>query len=116
MPNCSSVVFEKKTALNFGLFKEDMKYNEDANFFQNYFKINSYCILAQNLTILNIDKNLKIKEEGLSNNSKAMYEGKKYNMEELEKDGLISKQFLFLMKIFCDLKFIRSKIIKLLNV
>lgn len=114
MPNCSSVVFTKKTAKQFGLFKENMKYGEDANFFQNYFKLDSYYILAENLTILDTGKSFK-GQSGLSSNYKGMYEGKKKNMREMRDSGWISTPYLVLMYFFCDLKLIRQEVIRIVN-
>lgn len=114
MPNCSSVIFTKESAINFGLFNENMKYGEDQNFFQKYFSLDSYYILAENLTVLDIEKSF-FGQSGLSSNYKEMYAAKKINMKEMRDNGWISTPFLLLMDLFCDCKLMRQYLIRFIN-
>lgn len=103
MPYTPSVVFRKDIGLELGLFNENMRYNEDSNYYQKFLLKDSYYLLAEKLVIIDLDKKY-FAEKGMSSNLSEMYAGKKKNMQELYEYGLISKNFLVSMNILCDIK------------
>ncbi|HFU4470968.1 TPA: glycosyltransferase family 2 protein [Streptococcus suis] len=114
MPATPSVIFNKKVGLDLGLFKEDMGYCEDINFFQKFLLLDSYYVLAENLITINVGKNYH-GAFGLSSNLDDMHQGRHQNVKELYKLGLISKPFMYLIFFFNTLKLLRRKSILLFN-
>lgn len=110
MPYTPSVVFKKNVGIELGLFPEDMRFNEDANFFQKFLLKDSYYLLSDNLVTIDNGKSYS-SEKGLSSNVKAMYDGKKRNMKELKEMGLISGFYCTIMCLFCDVKYLRKIVI-----
>lgn len=110
MPSTPSVVFHRQTGLDLGLFREDIHYCEDIQFFQKFLQLDSYYILFEELVQINIGKSFH-GQVGLSSHLKEMSQGRDRNVRELQQMGLISKQFMWLMLGFNQLKFIRRKLI-----
>ena len=109
MPCTPSVVFERQQAIDFGLFDESLRYNEDAELYQKFLLIDSYYVLAERLIEIDIGKSY-YGETGLSSNFREMYAGKKRNMRWLYEQSLINRPFLVLMELFCDVKLLRRSI------
>lgn len=109
MPCTPSVIFERQSAIDFGLFNESFKFNEDADLFQKYLLLDSYYVLAERLIEIDIGKEY-YGDRGLSSNFKEMYAGKKRNMKWLCEQSLINKPFLLLMLFLCDVKLFRRSI------
>lgn len=112
MPYTPTVVFDRKTAIEFGLFNEEYRYNEDADFFLKFLLLDSYYVLAEQLVEIDIGKDY-YGASGLSSNIKEMYSGKKRNMRWLYDQSLIRFPFLVLMNALCDIKLFRRTIIQI---
>lgn len=111
MPYTPSVVFKREIGIELGLFNENMKYCEDANFFQKFLLKDSYYLIEKELVTIDIGKQF-FAEKGMSSALKEMFEGKKHNMRELQEMGLISKPFLYSMLLLCDIKYCRRVLLR----
>ena len=105
-PQTSSVVFLKSVGMELGLFDESRKYGEDIQFYQKFLCKDSYYILAERLTELEIGKRYKF-ESGLSSNLREMHRGRNENTRELYEMGLISLQFMAVMMVLNQVKYVR---------
>ena len=110
-PSTPSVVFKREVGIELGLFNEQISYCEDINFFQKFFLKDSYYILVEKLIQISIGKEY-FNQSGLSSNLKGMKLGRDLNIKELNKLGLISKPFMFLMLAFSNVKYLRRIVIK----
>lgn len=106
MPTTPSVVFKKEAGMELGLYNETMRYCEDINFFQKFFLMDSYYILAEDLVDLHLGKAF-VAEKGLSSNLIAMHKGRDKNTLDLYKMGLISLPYLLAMLFMNQLKVCR---------
>lgn len=112
MPQTSSVVFEKESGMNLGLFDEERKYGEDIQFFQRFLLLDSYYVIAEKLTQIDIGKHY-YGESGLTSNLLMMHKGRNQNLKELYEMGLISFSFMTLMLVLNKIKYARRFIINL---
>lgn len=113
MPNTSSVVFKRTVGIELGLFDEKRKHVEDIQFFQKFLLKDSYYVLAEDLTRINVDKHF-VAEKGLSSNLFLMYKGRNQNTYNLYKMGLISRPYLILMLGMNWLKYLRRSFLRML--
>lgn len=115
-PTTPSVVFKRDIGIELGLFDENMKYSEDINFFQKFFKYDSYYVLKDDLVEIGIQKKF-FGQFGASSNLKEMAIGRDKNVIELYEMGYIGMLYKYLMLFFNRLKYIRRLIINtLINV
>ena len=113
IPSTPSVVFRKEDGIKLGLFNEERRYGEDIAFFQKFLLRDSYYLLCEDLIEVSIGKKY-FAESGLSSNLIKMHQGRKQNAVELFHMGLISKQFLFLMQMFNEIKYFRRKLFSII--
>lgn len=109
-PTTPSVVFNRAVGMELGLFKENMSYCEDINFFQKFLLKDSYYVLGADLVKIGIEKNY-FGQSGQSSNIKEMAYGFRSNLKELYDLKLISKTYWILMVVYSYLKYIRRKVI-----
>lgn len=114
VPSTPSIIFKRDIGIELGLFDECMRYGEDINFFQKFLLKDSYYVLADDLVKISTGKNF-FAESGLSSNLKEMHKGRDRNTVAMCEQGLISKQFMWFMLIFNQLKFIRRSALVNIN-
>ena len=114
MPPTPSVVFERETGINLGLFDEKMKHSEDMEFFQKFLLLDSYYVLAEKLVNIDIGKKFH-GQSGLSSSYVAMHKGRNANVGKMYNMGLISKKYMFFILAFNELKLIRRILIRALH-
>ena len=112
-PTTPSVIFKKNVGVELGLFNINMKYSEDINFFQKFFKYDSYYILKDDLVVIGSQKQ-HFGQLGLSSNLKQMAIGRDKNVVELYKMGYIDLFYMILMLLFNKIKYIRRLFINVL--
>lgn len=111
MPQTSSVVFHRMTGIELGLYDVSRRYGEDIQFYQKFFLRDSYYVLAEKLTEIEIGKRY-FAERGLTSNLSEMAKGRDENVRELEKLGLISPMFMMIMLMLNKVKYIRRLMIR----
>ena len=79
MPTTPSVVFKKEVGLQHGLFREDMHYCEDIQFFQKFLLNDSYYVLAEPLVEISFAKKY-FAQSGLSSRLYDMHKGRNRNV------------------------------------
>lgn len=109
MPTTPSVVFNRTVGIELGLFNERMRYCEDINFFQKFLTRDSYYILAEQLVSISLGKRYTA-QSGVSSNLKEMARGRDHNTVELQKMGLISVPYMWLMLLFNRIKYVKRVI------
>ncbi len=114
MPNTPSVVFHKETGIKLGLYNEKRKYGEDIEFYQKFFLVDSYYVLAENLVEVSFDKSF-FAEKGLSSHLKEMHDGRNANTVQLYRMDLIGFPFLLCMLAVNQLKYARRLIENQIN-
>lgn len=114
IPQTSSVIFLRNIGIQLGLFDEKRKYGEDIQFYQKFLKLDSYYILAEKLTEIEVGKRY-FGESGLTSNIKAMAMGRDENVRELCNMKLISPVYMYLMIAFNRIKFLRRMILLKIN-
>lgn len=114
MPNTPSVVFHKDTGIKLGLYNEERKYGEDIEFYQKFFLVDSYYVLAENLVEVSFDKDF-FAEKGLSSHLKEMHQGRNANTVELYQMKLIGFPFMIFMLVINQLKYARRLIENQIN-
>jgi len=114
LPFASSVIYRKDKALELGLYNPKMKYGEDINFHQKFFKYDSYYVVGEDLFDNKINKDF-IEQKGMSSNIYQMYKARNTNIKELWQLGYISKPIMVLMIIFSFLKHCRKLLICLIK-
>ena len=118
MPTTPSVVFKKNVGIVHGLFKEDMHYCEDMNFFQKFLMDDSYYVLGEKLVEVSYAKDF-FAQAGQSSELYKMHKGRNRNVRELNQMGLISGMYMYVMLVVNEFKFIRrylqQQIRKLVN-
>ncbi len=114
MPQTSSVVFLTEVGKELGLFDENRKYGEDIQFYQKFLLKDSYYILAEKLTEIEIGKKY-FGEKGLTNDLYKMHCGRNKNVNELYRYGLITKFFMNLMIVCNYIKYVRRVLIMRYN-
>lgn len=111
MPQTPTVVFKRETAIELGLFNEQMRYGEDINFYQKFLLKDSYYILAEDLVDISIQKNF-FAQSGLSSHLYQMHLGRNQSTRDLQKMNLISKPYMWIMLVGNWIKFFRRLAIK----
>ena len=111
MPTTPSVVFKKEAGLQHGLFREDMHYCEDIQFFQKFLLDDSYYVLAEELVEISFAKKY-FAQSGLSSRLYEMHKGRNRNVRELRKMGLITDRYMYFMLAINEFKFIRRYILQ----
>jgi len=107
MPFPSSVIYKRENAIELGLYSTDMRFGEDLNFHQKFFKYDSYYVAAEDLVRIGICKDYT-EQSGMSANIFKMYQGRNTNIRELFEMGFLSKACMELMLIFSFIKHIRK--------
>lgn len=113
-PATPSVVFKRGKGMEMGLFNENMRFGEDANFFQRFIKINSYHILAEKLIKTSVGKKY-YGESGLSSHLKEMHRARCLNAKIMYKEGMITSLFYIFISIFNEVKYVRRSIMVILS-
>lgn len=114
LPTTPSVIFNRMEGIKLGLFDEKRNNCEDIQFFQKFFKIDSYYVLAEDLVEISPSKKF-VSEKGLSSNIWKMHKGREANTKELYKQGYISGAFYIFITLFNQIKFIRKIILQKLQ-
>ncbi|MEG0963371.1 MAG: glycosyltransferase family A protein [Lachnospiraceae bacterium] len=115
MPGTPSVVFKQETGKELGLFRENMQYSEDINFYQKFLLKDSYYILAEDLVEISVEKKF-FAESGLSSDLYQMHLGRNKNTIELYEMGLISGIYMHLMLLMNWMKFVRCSLRKKIDI
>ena len=100
--------------IQLGLFDEKRKYGEDIQFYQKFLLIDSYYVMAEQLTRIDIGKKY-FGESGLTSNLMMMHKGRNQNTRELYEMGLISFFYMVFMLALNDIKYIRRCVIKIIS-
>ena len=111
-PTTPSVVFKRDIGIELGLFNNEMKYSEDINFFQKFFRYDSYYVLKDDLVTIGAHKDF-FGQSGSSSHLKEMAVGRDKNVIELYNMGYIGLLYKFLMLIFNKLKYARRVLINI---
>lgn len=114
LPQTSSVIFKKDVGMELGLFDEKRHYGEDIQFYQKFLLLNSYYVLAEQLTEVDVGKKY-FGEFGLTSNLRMMSKGRDKNTLELYEMGLISFPFLIIMICLNQIKYYRRCVIKVIE-
>lgn len=109
-PHTPTVIFKKKIFDELGGYDENQKYGEDLNYFLKICQNYGYYYSPDSLVDIGFGKP-EFGHSGLSANLKKMYEGNVKNIEELNKELIISKGFYIFLRIFYWVKHIRRVII-----
>lgn len=104
----STVVLRRERAKEAGYFDETMRYSEDMNYYQRFFRWNQVYYLPEKLVDYGCDREY-YGQSGLASHLKEMHKGRRYNFEILRKEKQISAGFYILMVLFGELKYIRRK-------
>ena len=102
----STVVIHRKHLSEAGLFNEDMKYAEDMNFYQRFFRWEGVYYLPEKMAEYGVGRDF-YGQSGLSSNLLKMHRGRKFNFDCLKSEGMITFKFYILMVLFGDIKYIR---------
>ena len=101
----STAIFKRKILINTGLFNENQKYPEDANYWMRISKHNNMFILAEDLVITGAGKK-SFGESGLSANLQAMEKGIQKNLKEMYLTKRINFSKYFFFFLFSKLKYL----------
>jgi len=101
----STAIFKRKILINTGLFNENQKYSEDANYWMRISKHNNMFILAEDLVITGAGKK-SFGESGLSANLQAMEKGIQKNLKEMYLTKRINFSKYFFFFLFSKLKYL----------
>jgi len=101
----STAIFKRKILINTGLFNENQKYSEDANYWMRISKHNNMFILAEDLVITGAGKK-SFGESGLSANLQAMEKGIQKNLKEMYLTKRINFSQYFFFFLFSKLKYL----------
>lgn len=101
----STAIFKRKIVDNTGLFDENQKYSEDANYWMKISKNNNMYILAEDLVFTGAGKK-SFGEAGLSANLQEMEKGIQKNIKEMYATKRINFMQYFFFFIFSKLKFV----------
>lgn len=104
----STVVIKTRRAKEAGYFEESMKYSEDMNYYQRFFKWNRVYYLPEKMVDYGSGKEY-YGQSGLSSHLKEMHQGRRYNFGVLWREKQISTGFYFLMVLFGEIKYSRRK-------
>lgn len=104
----STVVIRKACARKAGYFDENMRYCEDMNYYQRFFRWNQVYYLPEKLADYGKGREY-YGQSGLAANLKEMHKGRRDNFGILRKEKQISTGFYILMVLFGEIKYIRRK-------
>lgn len=104
----STVVIRTNRVKEAGYFEESMKYSEDMNYYQRFFKWNKVYYLPEKMVEYGSDR-VYYGQSGLSSHLKEMHQGRRYNFGVLWREKQISTGFYLLMVLFGEIKYIRRK-------
>ncbi len=104
----STVVIKRERAKEAGEFNENMRYAEDMNYYQRFFRWDQVYYLPEKLVSYGSGREY-YGQNGLSSHLKEMHEGRQYNYGILRKEGQISSLFYILMIIFGEIKYFRRR-------
>lgn len=102
----STVIINRQRIQEIGYFDENMKYCEDMNYYQRFFKWNQVYYLPKKLILYGSNREY-YGQAGLSSHLKEMHMGRAYNFKILRKDKQISNLFYIVMICFGNVKYLR---------
>lgn len=106
----STVVVRRARAADAGYFDEALRYSEDMNYFQRFFKWGKVYYLPRKLAEYGRSK-AYYGQTGLSGQLKKMHQGRKHNFDVLLREKQISMPFYLLMVFFGNVKYMRRCIL-----
>lgn len=106
----STVVIKRERVKEAGYFDETMRYSEDMNYYQRFYRWNQVYYLPEKMTVYGRTKTY-YGQSGLSSNFKKMHDGRKHNFEVLWRERQISTMFYVAMVLFGEIKYIRRKLL-----
>lgn len=106
----STVVIKRERAKEAGYFDETMRYSEDMNYYQRFYRWNQVYYLPKKMTVYGGTK-AYYGQSGLSSDFRKMHEGRKHNFEVLRREGQISAAFYMAMVLFGQIKYIRRRML-----
>lgn len=110
----STVVIRRERAMEAGYFDESMRYSEDMNYYQRFFRWNQVYYLPRKMASYGKDRAYH-GQSGLSSHLKEMHEGRKYDYGVLWKEKQISPWFYAAMLLFGQAKYLRRLLITLIH-
>ncbi|MCR5397379.1 MAG: glycosyltransferase family 2 protein [Lachnospiraceae bacterium] len=106
----STVVLKRDCIKEYGLFDEDMKYSEDMNYYQKFFRGDKVFYLAIKAAEYAPDREY-YGASGLSSHLKEMHLGRRKNFKELYENHQIGFGFYVAMVLFGEMKYVRRRIL-----
>lgn len=106
----STVVIRRKRVAEAGYFDESMRYAEDMNYYQRYYRWNRVYYLPEKLASYGSSR-AYYGQDGLSSHIKEMHQGRRRNFDELRRERRISAFFYLAMIFFGRLKYARRSVL-----
>lgn len=106
----STVVIKRACIEKYGYFDENMKFSEDMNYYQRFFRGNKVYYLAVWAAEYALDREY-YGASGLSSHLREMHLGRRHNFRELYHEHQIGLGFYIKMVLFGEMKYIRRCIL-----